>query len=139
MLEEDTTENNSAHPYENLTPDCILDALESVGFETTGSLLALNSYENRVYQVSLADGRFVIAKFYRPERWPDKAILEEHALFEKCDTQKKLVFRVWPVFFAYNKRIEFKIYNEPAHVEKIIRRYLELLAKTNDAELVVKM
>ena len=69
----------------------------------------------------------------------ESGILEEHALFEKCDTQKKLVFRIWPVFFAYNKRIEFKIYNQPVFVEKIIRRYLELLAKTNDAELVVKM
>ena len=67
-----------SHPYELLTPDCILDALESVGFEPTGSLLALNSYENRVYQASLEDGSFVIAKFYRPHRWSDAAILEEH-------------------------------------------------------------
>lgn len=67
-----------SHPYEQLTPDCILDALESVGFEPTGSLLALNSYENRVYQASLEDGSFVIAKFYRPHRWSDAAILEEH-------------------------------------------------------------
>ena len=71
-------ESNLSHPYEQLTPDCILDALESVGFKPTGSLLALNSYENRVYQVSLEDGSFVIAKFYRPHRWSDAAILEEH-------------------------------------------------------------
>ncbi|GMR16103.1 MAG: serine/threonine protein kinase [Gammaproteobacteria bacterium] len=71
-------ENNISHPYERLTPDCILDALEDVGFEPTGSLLALNSYENRVYQVSLEDDTFVIAKFYRPNRWSDAAILEEH-------------------------------------------------------------
>ena len=70
--------NNISHPYEQLTPDCILDALEEVGFEPTGSLLALNSYENRVYQISLEDGSFVIAKFYRPNRWSDAAILEEH-------------------------------------------------------------
>ena len=63
MAKQDTTANNSAHPYEDLTPDCILDALEAVGFEPTGSLLALNSYENRVYQASLEDGSFVIAKF----------------------------------------------------------------------------
>lgn len=73
-----TDKPNTSHPYEQLTPDCILDALEDVGFEPTGSLLALNSYENRVYQVSLEDGSFVIAKFYRPERWSDAAILEEH-------------------------------------------------------------
>lgn len=73
------SKNHSAHPYETLTPDCILDALENVGFAPTGSLLALNSYENRVYQVSLEDGSFVVAKFYRPNRWSDEAILEEHA------------------------------------------------------------
>jgi len=71
-------ESNHSHPYELLTPDCILDALEDVGFEPSGSLLALNSYENRVYQVSLNDGSYVIAKFYRPRRWSDAAILEEH-------------------------------------------------------------
>ena len=76
-------DNNISHPYEQLTPDCILDALEDVGFEPTGSLLALNSYENRVYQVSLEDGSFVIAKFYRPNRWSDAAILEEHAFSDE--------------------------------------------------------
>jgi Ser/Thr protein kinase RdoA (MazF antagonist) len=84
----DTTANNSAHPYENLTPDCILDAMEDVGFEPTGSLLALNSYENRVYQVSLEDGSFVIAKFYRPDRWSDAAILEEHAFSQELADQE---------------------------------------------------
>lgn len=79
--------NNVSHPYELLTPDCILDALESVGFEPTGSLLALNSYENRVYQVSLEDNRFVIAKFYRPHRWSDAAILEEHAFSDELVEQ----------------------------------------------------
>ncbi len=65
-------------PYERLTPDLILQALESVGLEPTGSLLALNSYENRVYQVELADDSFIVAKFYRPGRWSDAAIMEEH-------------------------------------------------------------
>jgi len=73
-----TNSPNKLHPYEQLTPDCILDALENVGFEPSGSLLALNSYENRVYQVSLNDASFVIAKFYRPHRWSDAAIIEEH-------------------------------------------------------------
>ncbi len=72
-----------SHPYEALTPNCILDALESVGFEPSGSLLALNSYENRVYQVSLNDGGFVIAKFYRPDRWSSEAILEEHSFSQE--------------------------------------------------------
>ncbi len=65
-------------PYADLSPDAILDAVESVGIGCTGSILALNSYENRVYQLGTDDG-FVVAKFYRPGRWSDEAILEEHA------------------------------------------------------------
>jgi Ser/Thr protein kinase RdoA (MazF antagonist) len=65
-------------PYAGLTPDCVLDALDSVGIKGDGRLLALNSYENRVYQVWLDDGPRVVAKFYRPERWTDAQILEEH-------------------------------------------------------------
>lgn len=67
------------HPYESLTPDVILSALESVGIACDGRLLALASYENRVYQIGVDGGGFVVAKFYRPERWSDGAILEEHA------------------------------------------------------------
>jgi len=67
-----------ATPYAGLTPDMILDALEAAGFEPTGSLLELNSYENRVYQLELEDGTFVVSKFYRPERWSNEQILEEH-------------------------------------------------------------
>lgn len=66
-------------PYANLTPDIILDAIESVGFRCSGSLLALNSYENRVYQVGIEDSAPVIAKFYRPGRWSNETILEEHS------------------------------------------------------------
>jgi Ser/Thr protein kinase RdoA (MazF antagonist) len=67
-------------PYAGLTPDVVLDALESAGYRGDGRLLALNSYENRVYQASLEDGGAVVAKFYRPQRWSDAQILEEHAL-----------------------------------------------------------
>ena len=66
------------HPYSSLTPDLILDAVESTGFRSDGRLLALNSYENRVYQVGIEDGKPVIAKFYRPQRWTLEQILEEH-------------------------------------------------------------
>jgi Ser/Thr protein kinase RdoA (MazF antagonist) len=62
-----------------LTPERILDAVESTGLRTDGRLLALNSYENRVYQVGMEDGPPLVAKFYRPGRWSDSAILEEHA------------------------------------------------------------
>jgi Ser/Thr protein kinase RdoA (MazF antagonist) len=67
------------HPFERLTPDLILDAVESAGPRCDGRLLALNSYENRVYQVGLEEAAPVVAKFYRPQRWSDAAILEEHA------------------------------------------------------------
>ena len=67
------------HPYDALTPSLILAAVESVGFPCDGRLLALNSFENRVYQIGLEDRTFLVAKFYRPQRWSDAQILEEHA------------------------------------------------------------
>ena len=67
------------HPFATLRPECVLDALESVGLFSDGRLLALNSYENRVYQIGMEEGPPVVAKFYRPQRWSDAAILEEHA------------------------------------------------------------
>ncbi len=66
------------HAFEPLTPDLVLDALDSVGLRGDGRLTALSSYENRVYQVQLEDGNSVVAKFYRPERWSDAQIQEEH-------------------------------------------------------------
>jgi len=64
-------------PYAGLSPERVIAAIESVGIACTGSILALNSYENRVYQLGTEDG-FVVAKFYRPGRWSDEGILEEH-------------------------------------------------------------
>jgi Ser/Thr protein kinase RdoA (MazF antagonist) len=71
--------SDSRHPFESLTPDVVLDALASVGLDGDGQLTALSSYENRVYQVRLNDGTSVVAKFYRPGRWTDEQIREEHA------------------------------------------------------------
>src|SRR5262245_46289653 len=68
----------SSHPYESLTPQRVLDALQTVGHRGDGRILQLNSYENRVFQVMLEDGSAVVAKFYRPGRWSDAQILEEH-------------------------------------------------------------
>ncbi len=68
-----------AHPYSGLTPDVVLNALDGVGLRCDGTLLALNSFENRVYQVGIDDAAPLVAKFYRPGRWSDAAILEEHA------------------------------------------------------------
>jgi Ser/Thr protein kinase RdoA (MazF antagonist) len=67
------------HPYSRLTPEVVLDACASVDLRPDGRLLALNSYENRVYQVWLEDESSVVAKFYRPGRWSDAQIDEEHA------------------------------------------------------------
>jgi len=71
--------SNPLPPYANLSPDTVLDALDNIGLRTDGRLLALNSYENRVFQVGQEDAAPVVVKFYRPERWTDAAILEEHA------------------------------------------------------------
>ena len=71
--------SHDPHPYSRLTPDVVLDAIESAGLRCDGRQLALNSYENRVYQIGIEDGSPVVAKFYRPGRWSDAQILEEHA------------------------------------------------------------
>lgn len=65
-------------PYTQLDPNAILDAVESTGLLCTASLIALNSYENRVYQIGIENDEPLIAKFYRPNRWSSEAILEEH-------------------------------------------------------------
>lgn len=66
------------HPYDRLTPDVIIAAVEAVGCVSDRRILALNSYENRVYQVGIEQGQPVVVKFYRPDRWSDAAIQEEH-------------------------------------------------------------
>ncbi|MDR2877541.1 MAG: serine/threonine protein kinase [Chromatiales bacterium] len=72
----------SETPYDGLTPDRVLDAIESLGLQGDGRVLTLNSYENRVYQLGMEEGPPLIAKFYRPERWSDAGILEEHAFVQ---------------------------------------------------------
>lgn len=72
-------EANISHPFATLGPGRVLDAIDAAGLLTDGRLLALGSYENRVYQAGLDAGGFIVAKFYRPDRWSDEAILEEHA------------------------------------------------------------
>lgn len=74
---------NAETPYERLTPDLILDAVESTGLITDGRFIALNSYENRVYQIGIDEGIPIIAKFYRPHRWTNEQILEEHSFTQE--------------------------------------------------------
>lgn len=75
----------SSHPYDALTPDAVIAAVESLGLICDLRILALNSYENRVYQVGIDEAQPLIAKFYRPGRWSREAILEEHSLLAELD------------------------------------------------------
>ena len=70
---------SSSHPYADLIPVAVLEAVESLGFETDARIFPLNSYENRVYQVGLIGKPSIIVKFYRPGRWTTAQILEEHS------------------------------------------------------------
>ncbi|HEY7840802.1 MAG TPA: serine/threonine protein kinase [Gammaproteobacteria bacterium] len=72
-------EDGAVAAYAGLGPDEILNAVEAAGLRCDGHIAALNSYENRVYQIGVEDGAPIVAKFYRPGRWSDAAILEEHA------------------------------------------------------------
>ena len=84
-----------SHPYEQLTPELILDAIERSGLPPSGHLLALNSYENRVLQVGIADQPPMIAKFYRPLRWSDEAIIEEHVFATELAAAEIPVVAPW--------------------------------------------
>ncbi len=75
-------------PYSELSPEAVLDALEAQGLRCDGRVLALNSYENRVYQIGIEDGETVVVKFYRPGRWSDAAIREEHAFAAELAAQE---------------------------------------------------
>jgi Ser/Thr protein kinase RdoA (MazF antagonist) len=79
-------QTGSPNLFYQLTPDFVLNAVDSVGFPTTGEYLQLNSYENRVYSLRVEEpkGAQVIAKFYRPGRWSEKAIREEHSFLAEC-------------------------------------------------------
>ena len=70
-------------PYARLSPDLVLNAVGACGLWPDGRLLALNSFENRVWQVGLEETQPVIAKFYRPGRWSDAAIAEEHTFAQE--------------------------------------------------------
>lgn len=87
----------AATPYRELKPETVLDALDSVGLRGDGRLIQLNSYENRVFQVYLEDGRVVVTKFYRPGRWLDEQILEEHAFAAELAEQEIPVAACWPL------------------------------------------
>jgi len=82
-----SSDDTSTLAFAELQPEDILNALEKLGFRCDGRFLALNSYENRVYQVGLDDSEPIVAKFYRPGRWTDEAILEEHRFTQELADQ----------------------------------------------------
>lgn len=81
--------------FGELTPEFMLDALEAAGLRPDGRMLQLNSFENRVLQVHLEDGRAAVAKFYRPGRWTDAQILEEHAFAAELAAAEVPVVAPW--------------------------------------------
>ncbi len=85
----------SDHPYDRLTPDAVIAAVESAGYRADARLLALNSYENRVYQVGIEDDNPLIAKFYRPQRWTEAQIREEHSF--SCELEDADISVVAPL------------------------------------------
>lgn len=98
----------SEHPFAALSPDLVLNAVESLDLLTDARIMPLNSYENRVYQVGIEEQAPLIAKFYRPERWSDEQILEEHAFTAQladCDVPV-----VQPLVFNQHSLFEFEGY-----------------------------
>lgn len=88
MTATDPQQQDWSLAYQELTPDDIIASVESVGLACDGRLLALNSYENRVYRVGIEGAPPVVAKFYRPGRWSDEAILEEHDFAHELAAQE---------------------------------------------------
>lgn len=96
-------EEGALTPYAQLGPEAVLAAVESAGYTCDGRLLALNSYENRVYQVGLDDAPALVAKFYRPGRWSDAQILEEHGY--TVDLAQREIPVVAPIADAHGRTL----------------------------------
>ena len=110
----------AATPYAGLTPEAVLDALDAVGLRGDGRLLQLNSYENRVFQVFLEDGSVVVPKFYRPGRWSDAQILEEHAFSLELAAAEIPVVAPLVLAAELNGALEARVIGEPgtlAHLD----------------------
>jgi Ser/Thr protein kinase RdoA (MazF antagonist) len=95
-------------PYAGLTPDVVLDACDAAGLRADGRLAPLNSYENRVYQVWLEDGSSRVLKFYRPGRWSEAQIAEEHAF--AAELHEREIPVVAPEFTGTHAGFAFALY-----------------------------
>jgi len=100
--------NSLKQDYTDLTPETILAAVESLGYETSGRMLALNSYENRVYRCELEQGGAIITKFYRPGRWSDEALREEHQF--SLDLAEQEIPVVAPIIKNEQTKFEYEGY-----------------------------
>ena len=108
-LSDNAFESMSDTPFAGLDPDTVLDALDAVGLRGDGRLIQLNSYENRVFQVFLEDGRVLVAKFYRPQRWSDAQILEEHGFANELATGEIPVAAVWRLAIDAGARLASRV------------------------------
>ncbi|WP_198266227.1 serine/threonine protein kinase [sulfur-oxidizing endosymbiont of Gigantopelta aegis] len=99
---------DSIEDYSKLDPDAVLNAVESKGYLSDARILALNSYENRVYQVGIEEEAPIIAKFYRPGRWSNEQILEEH-LFSQ-ELHELDIPAVPPIFLDNESLFDYKGY-----------------------------
>ncbi len=118
--------------YDDLSPDRVLNAVESQGLAVDGRYIVLNSYENRVYQVNLDDQDPVIAKFYRPKRWSNETLIEEHAYTLQLAEHELPVIAPWQntqgeTLFEFEGH-RFTIYPrkgghppEPGHLDQLYR------------------
>ena len=107
-MKEQLNNNSLKQDYTDLTPDTILAAVESLGYETNGRMLALNSYENRVYRCELEQGGAIITKFYRPGRWSDEALREEHQF--SLDLVEQEIPVVAPIIKNEQTKFEYEGY-----------------------------
>lgn len=128
--------------FYRLTPDVVLKAIEQSGFEPTGHCMALNSYENRVYDLRLEDGSHVVSKFYRPGRWSREQIVEEHAFLQElledeipvCAPLRfadgQTVHEVEGIHYAVWKRTGGRVPDEPS--DDVVRVLGRLLARIHN-------
>lgn len=114
--------------FSGLTPEIVLDALASIGLYSDGRLLALNSYENRVYQVGMEEGAPIIVKFYRPKRWTDAQILEEHTF------TRELVAEEIPVVPALSVKEDQTLYHFNGYRFSVFERHGGRAPELDNAE-----
>jgi Ser/Thr protein kinase RdoA (MazF antagonist) len=135
--QDDLTTHPLAERFFRLTPESVLSAVEVGGLRATGRFLILNSYENRVYQLELEDGRMVVGKFYRPGRWSEAAILAEHRFLAELEAEEipvaaplelepgRTLGEVEGIYYALFPRVGGRAPEEPSDEQlRILGHYL---------------